>query len=427
MIPDTTPDAPFGLLGRTLGHSFSPMIHASLGSAPYALIEREPEDVPAFIREGNWRGINVTIPYKRLAAELADEVSKRVERLGVANTLVRRPDHTIFADNTDVLGFAWMLERFAQRYWDESAKGALAGKKVLVLGSGGASQAVQAALQETGAHIVVISRTGDETYATLTERHSDAFLIVNTTPVGTYPACPASPVPEDDLRRLGGLEGILDVVYNPERTGIVMAAERLRIPAESGLAMLVSQALFASEAFQGRKLDHALTETLEQDIRRATRNVCFIGMPGSGKTSAARRLARMLGRPFVDLDDSFAVDHQISCADCIRERGEEAFRALETETCAAYAKRSGLIIACGGGIVTRPENYPHLHQNSVIVMLDRRLQELSTSGRPLSEQRGVERLAQERMGLYRSWADIILECTGSAAGDAVAIRQILGL
>lgn len=418
---------PFGLLGRTLGHSWSPRIHATLGSSPYGLFEREPEDVEAFLREETWRGVNVTIPYKRVAAQLADERSPRVERLGAANTLVRRPDGSVFADNTDILGFAWMLDRFAQRSFGVSAADAFAGRKALVLGSGGASQAVQAALSTVGARVVVISRTGDETYATLTQRHADATLVVNTTPVGMFPHCPDTPLSTDDLDALTHLAAVLDVVYNPERTGLCMAAEERGIPTESGLGMLVAQAFYASELFQGCSLDEALIERIEHGIRTSTRNVVLIGMPGCGKTGAGRRLARMTGRPFVDLDDCFVVDHEQTPADCIRNHGEEAFRTLETKTCASYASRSGLVIACGGGIVTRQRNYELLHQNGTIVMLNRPLEELSSANRPLSQTKGVYKLAEERMDLYRAWADVVLDCTGSAAGDAVALSQILGL
>ena len=419
--------APFGLLGRRLSHSFSPKIHRTLGSSPYVLFEREPDEVTSFIREGSWRGINVTIPYKMDAAKLADEVSSRVEVLGAANTLVRRADGTIFADNTDILGFSWMLERFCRRILDMDAADALAGKKALVLGSGGASQAVQASLRQVGAHVVVISRSGEDNYENLTAKHADAFLLVNTTPVGMYPKCPATPVSEEDLKKLKGLAGILDVVYNPERTGIVLAAERLGIPAESGLAMLVAQALFSSELFQDKELDRELIVDVEDIILRSTRNIVFIGMPACGKTGAGRRLARMCGRPFVDLDDCFVVDHGMTPSECITSQGEAAFRALETKTAASHCARTGLVVACGGGIVTQPQNYDLLHQNGTIIMLDRPLDELVTDDRPLSASKGVERLAKERMSLYRSWADIVLPCTGSAAGDALAIKNLLRL
>ena len=267
----TNGSEPFGLLGRTLGHSWSPRIHATLGSTPYALFEREPQDVAAFVRDGSWRGINVTIPYKRRAAELADECSERVRALGVANTLVRREDGSIYADNTDVLGFSWMLERFCVRELGMGAREAFCGKKVLVLGSGGASQAVRAALDDVGACTVVISRTGPNTYESITQSHTDALLVINTTPVGMYPSCPQSPVSLEDLAELRQLCGVLDVVYNPERTSLCMMAQRLGIPFESGLAMLVAQARFASEVFLGRSLPESLVEQIEHDIRRERR------------------------------------------------------------------------------------------------------------------------------------------------------------
>lgn len=418
----------FGLLGRRLGHSWSPQIHAELGSVPYELVELEPEDVAGFIRDGAWEGLNVTIPYKRDAAELADARTPRVERLGVANTLVRQPDGTILAENTDVLGFAWMLSRFCRRALGTSARKALEGKKALVLGSGGASQAVVDALvHEAGAQARVISRTGDDTYENLLERHSDAVLVVNTTPVGMYPNCPASPLSDEVLSGLPGLIGVLDVVYNPCRTGICLAAERLGLPYESGLAMLVAQALYASELFQGRDLDDALVERIEKSIAAQTRNVVLIGMPGAGKTSAGKRLARILGRPFVDLDDALATEEGRDAAQIIREDGEEAFRAIETRVAGSYGARSGLVIACGGGVVTRSENYALLHQNGNIVFLDRPLAELSSTGRPMSQAKGVEQLAKERLGTYRAWADIELACTGSAQSDAEAIRELLGM
>ena len=420
--------APYGLVGHPLGHSWSPQIHARLGSVPYDLHDLEADEVGPFLRAGAWRGLNVTIPYKRLAAELADVRSPAVERLGAANALVRDGEGRVVAENTDVLGFAWMLARFCRERLGESPRAVLEGEKALVLGSGGASASVVDALGETfGARPVVISRSGDETYATLAERHADAALLVNTTPVGMYPACPASPVDEATLGDLGALRGVLDVVYNPARTGLCLAAERLGIPAESGLAMLVAQALYASELFQGVELDDSLVGQIEAELRAQTENVVLIGMPGAGKSSCGRRLARMLGRPFVDVDEAIAAECGRTAAEIIREDGEDAFRAVEMEVTGRYAARSGLVVACGGGVVTRPENWDLLRQNGRIVFLDRPLGELSVSGRPVSQDRGVERLATERMGLYRAWADVTLPCTGSAAGDAQAVRELLGL
>lgn len=420
--------APFGLVGRTLGHSWSRQIHERLGSAPYALHELEPDEVAPFVRDGAWRGLNVTIPYKRRAAELADERSPRVERLGAANTLVRREDGSILAENTDVLGFFWMLARFCRRELGSSVSEALGSRKALVLGSGGASQAVRLALEEyAGMDVVTVSRSGKETYEGLARRHADAALVVNTTPVGMFPNCPASPLDEETLSALTGLVAVLDVVYNPRRTGLLLAAERLGLPAESGLAMLVAQALYASELFQGRDLDDSLVAEVEGQIRAQTENVVLIGMPGAGKSSCGRALARLLGRPFVDVDEAIALECGRSAAQIIREDGEEAFRAVETEITGRYAARSGLVLACGGGVVTREENRDLIRQNARVVFLDRPIAELSDDGRPMSQTKGVERLAAERMDAYRSWADVTLPCTGSPAGDAELARRLLVL
>ncbi|OUP39451.1 shikimate kinase [Olsenella sp. An188] len=420
--------APFGLVGRTLGHSWSRQIHERLGSAPYALHELEPDEVAPFVRDGAWCGLNVTIPYKRRAAELANERSPRVERLGAANTLVRREDGSILAENTDVLGFFWMLTRFCRRELGSSVSEALGSRKALVLGSGGASQAVRLALEEyAGMDVVTVSRSGKETYEGLARRHADAALVVNTTPVGMFPNCPASPLDEATLSALTGLVAVLDVVYNPRRTGLLLAAERLGLPAESGLAMLVAQALYASELFQGRNLDDSLVAEVEGQIRAQTENVVLIGMPGAGKSSCGRALARLLGRPFVDVDEAIALECGRSAAQIIREDGEEAFRAVETEVTGRYAARSGLVLACGGGVVTREENRDLIRQNARVVFLDRPIAELSDDGRPMSQTKGVERLAAERMDAYRSWADVTLPCTGSPAGDAELARRLLVL
>ena len=418
----------FGLLGRKLGHSWSPQIHAQLGSIPYALVEREPEEAEDFLRAGSWKGLNVTIPYKMLAAKVADERSPRVERIGAANTLVHREDGSIFAENTDVLGFAWLLTRFAQREFGCSASDAFGGSEALVLGSGGACQAVRAALEdEVGCHVAVISRKGADTYEHITERHPHAVLIVNTTPVGMYPTCPASPLTDETLCSFGKLKAVVDVVYNPERTGICLAAERLGIPSESGLGMLVSQAHFASELFQGCRLDETRIDQIVHSIRMSQRNIVLIGMPGAGKTSTGRALARMLSRPFIDLDDAFAVDTGVSAAQFIREHGEPAFRERETKVAKFYGSQSGLVIACGGGIVTQPCNYDLIHQNGTIAFIDRPLYQLTSDGRPVSQLKGIERLANERMDFYRGWSDVAISCTGTAAGDALLLKARLGL
>lgn len=417
----------YGLLGRKLGHSWSPRIHAIFGSAPYGLLELEPDELVGFVRKGRWRGLNVTIPYKSAVLEAVDEMSPRVRALGAANTLVKHPDGTVFADNTDVYGFSFLLDRFCRERLDLPSARGLAGSEVLVLGSGGASKAVTMALADVGAIPVVVSRSGATTYENMLDTHAGAVLVVNATPVGMYPDCPASPLEPSALQGLTGLRGVIDVIYNPARTGICLQAQGLGLPFESGLAMLVAQALRSSELFQDTTLDDALIAHVERELASETMNIALIGMPGAGKSSAGRQLARLLGRPFVDLDDAFEMRYDMSAASCIERFGEEEFRARETATLAEFAARSGIVIACGGGIVTRERNHELLRQNSVVVMLDRPLAELSSAGRPLSQSKGVEQIAHERMHLYRGWADHVVACTGSAVGDAVAIRELLGV
>ncbi len=418
--------ARFGLMGEHLCHSWSREIHKALGSWPYELIELDAAGAEELFTRGSWDGLNVTIPHKALAARVADEPSERVLRTGAANTLVRRSDGSIAAENTDVLGFASLLERFSRTHLADDAHGALGGKKALVLGSGGASSAVCAALEDAGVRPVVISRTGTETYEGLELRHADAALIVNTTPVGMYPACPATPLAGHDLARFQGLLGVIDVIYNPLRTKLLMDAEELGIPTANGLWMLVEQARHASQIFQETRIDEALSEAIEAELAAGMANIMLIGMPGTGKTTTGKRLARSLGRPFIDLDDAVTIEQGMSPAQMIEGQGVAAFRKVETEVLCRYGRESGLVIACGGGVVTMPENYQLAHQNSTIVLLRRDASTLSAAGRPISAQVGVEELARERGPLYERWADLSIDCTGTPDGDASLILQTLG-
>lgn len=424
---ERAPHAPvtYGLLGRTLKHSWSPQIHEGLGTTPYELVELEPDELAAFVREGSWKGLNCTIPYKRDLIPLVDELRPTATRIGAVNTLLHDERGRIIGDNTDMFGFAWTLRRFCERHL--GGLGTIQGAKVLVLGSGGASRAIVCALEDAGAVPVVISRHGDETYEGVATRHADAALIVNTTPVGMYPSCPASPLDDDTLAHITGLRGVIDVVYNPERTGIMLAAERMGVPSESGLVMLVGQAWLSSSMWQERELDEGLIGSINERLMRSSRNVALIGMPGSGKTSAGRNLAELCGRTFVDMDVNFSERFGRTPAEVIETDGEQAFRSMETQALSEVAKGSGLVISCGGGVVTRPENRDLLRQNSTVVMVDRRLDQLSSKGRPISKSRGIEALAAERMPLYRAWADEVVTCTGSARGDAQEIMHRLSL
>ena len=428
--------AVFGLLGEHLGHSYSPQIHEMLGSAPYALFEKSPQEVEAFIREGAWDGINVTIPYKRIAAALADERSPRVEALGAANTLVRRPDGTIFAENTDVMGFEKLLDAFCADKLGTTPQEAFSGKQAMVLGTGGASTAVAYVLEKiVGMEVRFLSHADLDFYRDFDARlcldASDTALLVNTTPVGMAPNCPESPVEHwllgPEPHGMNRLMGVIDIIYNPRITGLCFNAHSKQIPWASGLDMLVWQAVHASELFQEKPIDADAARRVIDSIGKRMLNIALIGMPGCGKSTTGRELADMLSRPFVDLDDAFAERYGRTPAEVIESRGEWPFRQLECEVLREYGAKSGLVIACGGGVVRNKHNgYALLHQNSSIVFLDRPLEELATDGRPLSKSVGVEALYRQRIGDYRSWADVIVSSTGSPRGDADAVRQALG-
>ena len=388
-----------GLLGEKLGHSFSPRIHQELGGYEYRLYEKSPQELDVFLKSGDFDGLNVTIPYKQTVIPYCARMSPRAQAIGSVNTLVRRADGSLWGDNTDYDGFFAMLEQ---------ANISLDGKKALVLGSGGASKTVQAVLRDRGASVVVISRSGPDSYDNL-DRHADARLVVNTTPVGMYPKNGAAAL---DIRRFPRCEAVLDVVYNPARTRLMLDAEACGIPAFGGLLMLVEQARRAAEIFTGNQIDAAVTGRLTAKLARETQNIALIGMPGCGKTTVGRALADLLGRPFYDADEQIETRAGRKIPDIFAQDGEAAFRRLETEVLAELSRQSGAVIATGGGVVTREENRDLLRQNSTIVWLQRDLHSLPLAGRPVSQSRPLNELAAERMPLYRAWSDAAVEVCG---------------
>ncbi len=401
-----------GLLGRKLGHSYSPMLHALLGDYEYLLYEREPDEVEGFIRSGAWDAINVTIPYKKAVVPFLDELSEGARALGSVNTIVRRPDGTLFGDNTDVFGFTYMLRRSGVNP---------AGKKALVLGSGGASVTVQSVLRGLGAQVVVISRTGADNYDNLS-RHRDARLIVNATPVGMYPNNGISPI---DLAAFPACEGALDLIYNPARTAFLLQAEALGIPHENGLSMLAAQAKRASELFTGKSLPDEDVERSIRAVEHTLQNIVLIGMPGCGKSTLARLLGERLNRPVVELDRLIEETAGIPIPEIFAAQGESGFRALETQALREAGKRSGAILSTGGGCVTRPENYPLLHQNGRIVWLRRDVSLLPTAGRPLSQARSPEVIYRERRPLYERFADRTVDNDGPIEKTLEQILEVI--
>ena len=401
----------FGLLGEHLRHSYSPRIHGELGSYPYALFEVAPADLEQFLLHGDFEGLNVTIPYKKAVLPYCAELSETAIAMGCVNTLLRRPDGTLYGDNTDAAGFSWLLERNG---------GICAGEKALVLGSGGASGTAQVVLRRFGAEVVEISRKGENNYVNL-ERHADAVLLVNATPVGMYPDNGASPL---DLSRLPNLRCVLDLIYNPARTKLLLDAEQRGLRYENGLSMLVAQAKAAAEQFMDNAIPDSRCEEILCKLSAEMQNLILIGMPGSGKSHIGRLLADALHRPFFDADTELAKEIG-SIPNFILTHGEAAFRQKETEVLARLGKESGCVIATGGGCVTREENYPLLHQNGVVIQLLRPLHQLPTAGRPLSQARPVEELWAVRVPLYRRFADITVENTAEPADTVQQILQAL--
>ena len=401
-----------GLLGETLGHSYSPMIHHALADYDYRLFEKEPEELEDFLKNGDFTGLNVTIPYKKDVIPFLDELSPRAKTLGAVNTIVRR-NGKLIGHNTDYFGFETMLL---------STGVSLQGKKALVCGSGGASSTACAVLKAHGANVVVLSRTGKDNYQNL-NRHSDAALIVNATPVGMYPNVEASPI--EDLAAFPMLEGVLDLVYNPARTSILLKAEALGIPCVNGLRMLVAQAKESAEWFTGEPIDDSCIEMIYSRLRRQMENIILIGMPGCGKTTVGASLAKILSRPLKDADAELeqAVGRKIT--EILPTDGEASFRSLESETLLDLGKQSGLVIATGGGCVTIPNNYEKLHRNGTIVWLKRDLDLLPTDGRPLSQTGHLQEMYQKRAPLYARFADFSVENSGDPQETAEEIIRIL--
>ena len=399
----------FGLLGRKLGHSWSVPIHTALGCQGYRLIELEPDELEGFLRQPNIGGLNVTIPYKRDVLPFCDVIDPMARAIGSVNTLTRRDDGKLYAFNTDAAGFRWMAERAGISF---------AGKKAVILGSGGASLTAQGCAKAMGSReVVVISRSGENNYANL-DRHADADIVVNTTPVGMYPNTGVSPV---DLTAFPKCSGVLDVVYNPRRTALMLQAESLGIPCSDGLPMLVAQAKAAEEHFFEKTIPDSENERILALLRRECTNIVLIGMPGCGKTTVGQALAALTGREAIDIDARIVEKAGCSIPEIFAAEGEAAFRALEREVTTEVGKLSGKIILTGGGVVKDRRNYVPLHQNGRIYQLVRDLNTLPTDGRPLSQGTDLSAMWTERAPLYAAFRDAAMDNNGTVKDTAAAI------
>lgn len=400
-----------GLLGEKLGHSYSPALHALFGDYDYELFEVSPDRLGDFLRVRDFQGLNVTIPYKTTMLAICDDLTETAATIGSVNTVLKQLDGSLLGDNTDAAGFEAMV-------WKSRVR--ILGRKCLVLGSGGASLSVQYILRKLGAgEVVVISRSGEDNYDNL-ERHKDAAVIVNATPVGMYPNTAAAPV---DLRQFPACEGVLDLIYNPFRTALLQQAEALDIPNLGGLYMLVEQARCAAQLFTGEVIPAIRTQEVYRTLRGRKENRILVGMPGCGKSTVGRALAELLDRPFVDTDVELEKILGMSPGEFITHRGEEAFRAQESALLRELGKASGLVIATGGGCVTRPENYPSLHQNGVIFFLERELSKLPRKGRPLSMKGSLEGMYTIRLPMYRKFADLTLANDGPVERVAQKLEE----
>ena len=410
----------YGLLGEKLGHSFSKEIHARLADYEYELRELNAEELDALFRKKDFEAVNVTIPYKQTVIPYLDEISERAKTIGAVNAVVNR-NGKLFGDNTDFAGMrALALHAGAD----------MKNKKVLVLGTGGTSKTACAVAKDLGAREVLrVSRTKKEdavTYEEAAEKHSDAQIIINTTPVGMFPKTNTSPI---DLSAFSKLEAVLDAIFNPLRTELVLTAQERGIIASGGLYMLVAQAVYASALFLDQDADEKKTDEVYKEILNEKRNIFLIGMPSSGKSFVGKKLAEMTGKEFEDTDAMLVKRFGEPIADYIRKNGEKAFRDAESEVIAEAAKERGKVIATGGGAILRKENVREMKRNGVTVFLDRDLSLLTaTSDRPLSSTKeALERLYNERFPIYEKAADVTVKSNDEIGAVAQAVRKELDI
>ncbi len=401
----------YGLIGRTLKHSYSVPIHKELGVESYRLIELEPEALASFLQRDDIGGLNVTIPYKRDVMALCSSLDETARAIGSVNTLVPQNDGTLKGYNTDAYGFSFLAKRAGILF---------AGHKVVIFGSGGASLTAQYVAKQAGASaVVVISRSGADNYENLS-RHADAEILVNATPLGMYPHTGGMPA---DPAMFLNCKGVLEMIYNPCRTALILRAEELGIPCSDGLPMLVAQAKAAEELFFERKIPDAENERILKKLYRDMQNIVLIGMPGSGKSTVGTILSRITGRTAVDLDAEIEKAAGCTIPEIFAASSEEAFRQMEREQAQKQGMQSGNILITGGGIVKDARNYASLRQNGRIYQIERDIHSLARAGRPLSAKANLDEMYRQRQPFYERFRDAAAQNNGSAESTAQAIWE----
>ena len=388
----------YGCIGEHLGHSFSKEIHNALADYDYVIHEVAKGALESFAMERSFLGINVTIPYKELIMPYLDEIDADAKKIGAVNTVVNRGGR-LYGYNTDFYGMTMLTHH---------AKIDVLGKKVAILGGGGTSKTAHAVFSALGAkEILRISRSKSDTtltYDELYEKHTDSEIIVNTTPVGMFPNCEASPI---DISSFPNLCGVIDAIYNPLKTRLIQEAESRGIPASGGLYMLVAQAVRASEIFLEKSYPESTLDSIYEKILSQKQNIVLIGMPASGKTTVGKILSDMLGRELIDSDDVIRENAKSEIPDIFANHGEEHFRNLEAVAIADISKKTQAVISTGGGAVLRCENVRRLKQNGKVYFLDRPKESLMpTSDRPTASSREmIEKRYSERYGIYTKECD----------------------
>ncbi|MBO4338404.1 MAG: hypothetical protein J5877_00590 [Clostridia bacterium] len=401
----------FGLIGRNISYSLSPIIHTSFFNYYYELFSLENEkEVEEKLKAKDFDGLNVTVPYKKTVMRFLDSISPLAEKIGSVNTIVNK-NGALYGYNTDYYGFEKTLEKVS--FNPEN-------KKCLVLGSGGASLSVKQALADRGANVVIISRSGEDNYGNLS-KHFDASLIVNTTPVGKYPENDKMPLSLDGFN---SLEAVIDINYTPLRSKLLIEAEKKKIKTSGGLTMLVFQARKSAELFEGKAISDEKAEEVEKAMIAFVRNIVFIGMPSCGKSTVGGIVAKKLGKMFFDTDELVEETDGRKPSEIILSEGEKTFRDLETAEIKTISTETGAVISVGGGAVLREENVDALKQNGVLVYLDRPLNELISDDRPLSAD--IEKLFEERKEFYEKAADIKIKSRDTAEQTAEYVIKSLG-